>query len=337
MVKLAVEELLKILEALKPTDPAVIVGPEVGEDAAIIDLGDELALVTHPDPISGALEFLGYLAVHVPANDVAVTGARPKYFMPVILVPEGAPLDTVSKVVNDVKEALQEIGGHVVGGHTEVTDAVTHPLVITTAMGLARKESIVRTSGAKPGDAVIMTKTAGIEGTAVLASDFRDELLRRGVPYTVVKEGEAMIRQVSVVKEALILAKHGLANSMHDPTEGGVIGGLTEIAYASNTSIIIDEAKIPLNPVTKSLASAMRVDPLKMLSSGALLATVPEDKANDALKVIREEAGVDATVIGKVVERSDYLLRLIHADGSVEDFRSPHVTDEIMKLWLETR
>ncbi len=337
MVKLAVKELLKILEALKPTDPAVIVGPEVGEDAAIIDLGNELALVTHPDPISGALEFLGYLAVHVPANDVAVAGARPKYFMPVILVPEGTPLDTVSKVVNDVKEALQEIDGHVVGGHTEVTDAVTHPLVITTAMGLTRRESIVRTSGAKPGDAVIMTKTAGIEGTAVLASDFKDELLRRGVPYAVVKEGEALIRQVSVVKEALTLAEHRLANSMHDPTEGGVIGGLTEIAYASNTSIIIDETKIPLNPVTKLLASAMRVDPLKMLSSGALLATIPEDKVNDALRVIREEAGVDATVIGKVVERSDYLLRLIHADGSVEDFRNPLVTDEIMKLWLEAR
>ncbi len=335
MVKLAVEELLKILEALKPTDPAVVVGPEVGEDAAVVDLGDELALVTHPDPISGALEFLGYLAVHVPANDVAVTGARPKYFMPVILISEGTSLDAVSKVVNDMRKALWEVGGYVVGGHTEVTDAVTHPLVIMTAMGLARKESIVRTSGAKPGDVVIMTKTAGIEGTAVLASDFKEELLRKGVPQRVVKEGEALIRQVSVVKEALTLAKYGLANSMHDPTEGGVVGGLTEIAYASNISIIVDETKIPLNPVTKLLASAMRVDPLKMLSSGALLATVPKDKVGDALRVIREEARVDATVVGRVVERSDYLLRLIHADGSAEEFRSPHVTDEIMKLWLE--
>jgi len=337
MVKLAVKELLNILEALKPTDPAVIIGPEVGEDAAVIDLGDNLALVTHPDPISGALEFLGYLAVHVPANDVAVTGARPKYFMSVILIPEGTSPGVAGRIVNDMKEALQEIGGHAVGGHTEITDAVTHPIVITTAMGLARKESIVRTSGAKPGDVIIMTKTAGIEGTAVLASDFKDELLRKGVPWRAVKEGEALIRQVSVVKEALTLAKYGLANSMHDPTEGGVVGGLTEIAYASNTSIIVDEAKIPLNPVTKLLASAMRVDPLKMLSSGALLASIPEDKVSDALRVIREEAGVDAVIVGKVVERGDYLLRLIHADGSVEDFESPHVTDEIMKLWLEVK
>ncbi len=337
MVKLAIEELLKILKALKPADPSVIIGPKVGEDAAVIDLGNGLTLVTHPDPISGALKFLGYLAIHVPANDVAVTGAHPKYFMPVILIPEGIPLEAIEGVVNDMRKALQEIGGHVVGGHTEVTDAVTHPLVITTAMGLARKESIVRTSGAKPGDLIIMTKTAGIEGTAVLASDFREELLHRGIPHTVAEKGEAMIRQVSVVKEALILAEHGFANAMHDPTEGGVVGGLTEIAYASNTSIIVNENKIPLNPVTKLLASAMGVDPLKMLSSGTLLASIPEDRVNDALRAIKGEAGVNATIIGKVVEKRDYLLHLIRMDGSTEVFRSPHVTDEIMRLWLRTK
>jgi len=337
VVKLAVEKLLEILDVLRPTDPEIIVGPEVGEDAAVIDLGNGLALVAHPDPISGALEFLGYLAIHVPANDVAVTGACPKYFMHVILIPEGTSLNVISRIANDARKALQEIGGHVVGGHTEVTDAVTHPLVITTAVGLADKESIVRTSGAKPGDVIIMTKSAGIEGTAVLASDFEDMLLSKGVPQSAIKEGKALIRQVSVVKEALALAKHKLVNSMHDPTEGGVIGGLTEIAYASNTSVIVDESKIPLKPVTKLLASAAHVDPLRMLSSGALLASVPEEKVSDVLRVVKGEAGVDVTVIGKVVERSDYLLRLIRLDGSIEDFRAPHVTDEIMKLWLEMR
>jgi len=336
MVKLAVEDLLKILKVLRPTDPSVIIGPKVGEDAAVIDLGNGLALVTHPDPISGALKFLGYLAIHVPANDVAVTGAHPKYFTPVILIPEGASLEVIEGIVSDMRKALQEISGQVVGGHTEVTDAVTHPLVITTAMGLTRKESIVRTSGAKPGDMVIMTKTAGIEGTAVLASDFKDELLRRGIPHAIVKEGEAMIRQVSVVEEALTLAEHGFANAMHDPTEGGVVGGLTEIAYASNTSIIVDESKIPLNPVTKLLASAMGVDPLKMLSSGTLIASIPKDRVDDALRAVKEEAGISATIIGKVVKRSDYLLHLTRTDGSIEVFRSPHVIDEIMKLWLRT-
>ncbi len=222
------------------------------------------------------------------------------------------------------------------GGHTEITDLVRRPAVVTTAFGLTHEGSVVRTSGATPGDVVLMTKEAGIEGASILATDFADALRAAGLCEDLIREAAGKIRLVSVVPEALALAREGLASSMHDPTEGGLVAGLTEIAYASGTSIVAYAERIPVSRSTREVAGALGVDPLRMLSSGSLLATIPRESVDKALEVL-DDVGVPVAVIGEVIEKRDYLLKLVRPDGSEEVFREPYCRDEVMELWTRSR
>lgn len=313
-------------------DPQVLVGPSIGEDAAIIDIGDGKVLVIHVDPITGAVEFIGWLAVHIACNDIAVRGARPRWLLPVLYLPENTSEEAVDRITAQIDQAAKEVGAMVVGGHSEFTPGIDRPLVSMTALGLAEKSRYITTSGARAGDAVIMTKTAGVEGTAILASDFSNTLAEKGVPADVIERGRGFIEMVSVVREALALAEAGLATSMHDPTEGGVLGGLVEIAYASNKTIHVWEDKIKVAEETKAMAKALGLDPLKLISSGTLIATVPRDRAEDALKILRG-IGVEASVIGYVEEKSDSLVTVYRRDGSIEKISDIYVYDELFRVW----
>jgi len=189
-MKLRSEALNKyVLSRIGVKDPAVIVGPTVGEDSAVIDLGNGNVLVVHSDPITGAVEHLGWLAIHVPSNDVAVTDAKPRWFLPVIYLPEGASDEVIDRITRQMDSAAKELGAMIIGGHTEYTPGIERPMVAVTALGIARKESIVRTEGAISGDLILMTKTAGIEGTSILASDFEDELRAKGVGEDILIKG----------------------------------------------------------------------------------------------------------------------------------------------------
>ncbi len=339
MVKLERRRLERLLSRLGITSSGgdVLLGPAYGEDAAVIRIGCGRALITHSDPISGALRNLGLLSIHVSANDVAVTGAEPRYFLITILIPSSWDVDTVlEEVVSGASEALREIGGSIVGGHTEVTDLVRRPVTVTTAFGIITENNVIKTSGAKPGDVVIMTKEAGIEGASILATDFADALRAAGVSERVIQEVAGKVRLVSVVKEALALVREGVVNSMHDPTEGGIVAGLTEIAYASKTSIVAYANKVPVSRSTAEVTRALGIDPLKMLSSGSLLATVPEEGVSRALKAL-DRAGVPATIIGKVTGRRDYLLKLVRDGGVEEIFKEPYWRDEVMDLWVRIK
>ncbi|MET1102225.1 MAG: AIR synthase family protein [Pyrodictiaceae archaeon] len=316
-------------------DPAVIVGPQVGEDSAVIDLGDGRVLVVHADGITGAVELLGWLAVHIVSNDIAVTGARPRWYLATLYLPEDADERVIDKITEQMDRAAREIGVMIVGGHTEFTPRLERPLVATTAIGVVDKGRFVRTSGAKPGDLVVMTKTAGIEGTAILASDFKDELLRKGVGEAVLERARGFLERVSVVREALLLAENKLVTSMHDPTEGGLLGGLSEIAYASGTTIEAWEEKIPVAPETREICRALGIDPLRLISSGVLVATVPREKAEKALGLLERE-GLQASIIGEVVERRGNTLVVLHrSNGSTEELDSVYVHDELIRLWEE--
>ncbi|MCD6324615.1 MAG: hypothetical protein J7L55_05875 [Desulfurococcales archaeon] len=175
-----------------------------------------------------------------------------------------------------------------------------------------------------------MTKTAGVEGTSVLATDFRNILKERGVPEEVLEAGKRFVRDVSVVKEALILAEAGLPNSMHDPTEGGVIGRLTEIAYASGTTVRVFRDSIPIAKETWVMRKALGADPLRLISSGVLLATVPKEKAVEAVKLLRS-SGVEAAVIGEVHPRGEHLLEVC-GSSSCEFIDDVVVQDELIRL-----
>ena len=327
-------EILKkyILSRVGVVHPSVIVGPSIGEDAAVIDIGDSKVLVAHVDPITGAVEFLGWLAVHIACNDVAVRGVRPRWLLPVLYLPENADLGLIDKITTQIDTAAKEVNAMVVGGHSEFTSGLTRPLISMTALGITEKGRYVTTSGARVGDVVLMTKTVGVEGTAILSTDFRDSLLRAGVPEDVIERGREFLKMISVVKEALILSNAGIPTSMHDPTEGGLIGGLVEIAYASNKTLEVWEGKIPIAEETALMTKALGLDPLRLISSGVLVATVPQERVEEAIKLLNQY-GIKATVIGRVNEYSGHYVVIRREDGRVEEIDELYVKDELISMW----
>ncbi|RLG78372.1 MAG: hydrogenase assembly protein HupF [Thermoprotei archaeon] len=316
----------------------MFIGPSIGEDAAVLTLNGEDVLVVHSDPISGALQYLGELSIIIPGNDIAVSGARPKYYTTTILLPEDSEKDEVlNRIIGGMRKAAGRINAVIIGGHTEYTSAVNHPIVISTAFGFTNREKIVKTGGARPGDVVIMTKYAGIEGTAILASDFTDWLLEQGVEASVIEEAKDLIDMVSVIEEAYLLAKMGIPNSMHDPTEGGIIGGVLEIAAASGVTIDLSVSNVPIHPLTLKLCDALGISPLRMLSSGSLIATVPPEIVDEALHLLKS-LGVNVAVIGEVRQKDgDVLTRIIEGGKIKKELKDPYVEDEVMALWRRRR
>jgi len=311
-----------VLSRVGARRPEIVVGPAVGEDAAVVRVSDGY-LVVHTDPISGSVRLLGYLAVHVPSNDVAVRGVEPAWLSVAIFLPRGSGTALVDEITRQIDEAARELGVAVAGGHTEVTTAVARPLAVVTAMGLGRR--FVTTSGARPGDLVIMTKSAGQEAAAILAADFSEEALRRGVSERALERASALARSISVVREALALAD--IATSMHDPTEGGVACGLAEIAYASGVSIVADPGRIFVSDEVRELCEAFGIDPLETLSSGVLLATVPPERASEAGERLGR-LGVPYSVIGRVVPRGGFLAKI-----GERVYDRPYVEDRLFSLF----
>ncbi|SMO84573.1 AIR synthase family protein [Halorubrum cibi] len=293
----ALEDLLAATGAM---DPAVAVGPAYGEDAAAIDLGDR-TLVVATDPLSLATDAVGRLAVHVACNDVAASGADPRWLTNTVLVPDADP-DRLETIAGQVDAAATEVGAAVVGGHTETVPALERPLLSMTALGTT--DRFLPTGGATPGDRLLLTKGAGIEATAILATDFREECADAGVPAETLESAARFLEEVSVVPDAA--AVRAFATAAHDPTEGGVAGALVELATASGTVLEVERDRVPVRPETRACCDALGIDPLRAFGSGALLAAVPEHRVDDALDALDDagdgRAGIDAAEIGSVRE-----------------------------------
>lgn len=319
-----------VLSRLGADDPRVLLGPHIGEDASIIDLGQK-ALVVHSDPITGAVENLGWLAVNVCANDIATRGVRPQWLLIVILLPENTTTSQLKSLTTQIDEAAKKLGVAVVGGHSEITPSVKQPVVITTAIGETRKGKFLRTSGAKAGDHIIVTKGAAIEGTAILASELEKQL-RGKIQAEVLERAKQFVRKTSVVEDALTAAEAGEVHAMHDATEGGVAGGLQEIAWASNIGLIAHEKKILISKETEAVCSALNIDPLRTISSGALIISAGSKSAPKIVKAL-EERGIKASVIGKTTNKKDgaYIIR---KDGTRLDLSTP-VKEELWRALKE--
>jgi hydrogenase expression/formation protein HypE len=220
----------------------VVLSPSVGEDAAIVQAGNEVLAVSS-DPITGAEEWLGWLAVHVSANDVATRGVKPRWFNSIILLPKNSTTELIEKICTQMDKAARQLNVAIVGGHCEVTPGIDHPIVAGCAIGVAEDGKYVSSSGAKIGDRIILTKGTGIEGTAILASDRRAELLEV-FDENFVKKAENFFEKISVVKDAITAFRIGGVSAMHDPTEGGVAGGLHELADAANVGFQVYEKEI---------------------------------------------------------------------------------------------
>jgi len=279
-------------------DNNVVVGPKVGEDAAVLDF-DEFYLVVSSDPVTGAKKNIGFYSVNVNANDIATMGAVPKYFLLVIMLKEGSDERDVKTIMKDIDSACKELKISIIGGHSEITPNLKETIISASILGMIKKnEKIITSSGAQTGDSVILTKGAGIEGTSILSNDFND-LLKNKIDKDILKNAKKYMKKLSVVKEALIARKY--ATAMHDPTEGGVRGGIHELCDASGKGFFVDISKIIIGKETKLICEALEIDPLALIGSGALLITCPEKYSKLLTKELREN-NIESSIIGEIRE-----------------------------------
>ena len=277
----------------------VILGPSAGIDGAVINVGSK-SLIVSTDPITGAVERIGWLAVNINANDIATFGVEPAFLLSCILLPENADRKTVETISGQMGKAAKELGIAIVGGHCEVTPGLTNPIVVGCTIGMTEKGNYVTAAGAKQGDKIILTKSTGIEGTAILASDKEDQL-RKVVSPTTLRNAKRFYSQISVVKDAVTAFKTGGVHAMHDPTEGGVAGGIHEMADASNLGAKIFEEKICVQPETIQICEFFHIDPLQLISSGALLISAKPELGDKIIERL-EQKQITASVIGEFLQ-----------------------------------
>src|SRR5262245_2736692 len=283
-------------------DPRVVVGPRVGEDAAVLDMGDRY-LVATTDPITFVTEDLGWYALVVNANDLAVRGATPRWFLVTCLLPEGRTTeDEVGTLFAQLGAACQAQGVALVGGHTEVTPGLDRPIAVGTMLGEVDKERLVTTSGARPGDVLVLTKGVPVEGTSILARARDADLRARGYDDAWLARARGMLARLSVVPEARIAVELVTVHAMHDPTEGGVATALWEIADAAGVGLAVEAERIPVLPEGAALCREFGLDPLGTIASGELLLALAPTDAGIVLHALARE-GIDAAFIGRVVAR----------------------------------
>lgn len=332
--KLPATLLTELLATLPTRAPDLLLGPAVGEDAAVIDFAaqDERLLVAKSDPITFATAEIGYYAVNVCVNDLAVTGATPRFYLPTLLLPAGqTDAELAQRIFAQIGAACRQLNITVAGGHSEITAAVTQPVVAGTLLGEVPRGQVVRTSGAQPGDVLLLAGTVPVEGTSIIARELRNTLLERGWDAAELDLAAHYLYDpgISVLTPARIAAAHGLVTAMHDPTEGGIITGLCEIAQAAGVGLVIDLDAISVPALAARLCAEFSLDPLGTIASGALLATAPATAAAELCQRW-QEAGWPAAVIGQVVPCEQGL----QAQRAGQSVALPlFVVDEITKLW----
>jgi len=307
----------------------VIVGPSAGIDGAVLDLGDK-SLIVSMDPITGAVERIGWLAVNVNANDVATFGVDPVFLFSCIMLPENADRKLVETISTQMNAASKDLGIAIVGGHCEITPGLTNPIVVGCTMGLTEKGRYVTAGGAKPRDKLILTKSAGIEGTAIIATD-REQTLKKTMSATMLQAAKNFYTQISVVKDALTAYQTSGVHAMHDPTEGGIAGGIHEIADASNVGAKVFEEAIPVQPETAKICSYFQIDPLQLISSGALLISAEAKSANEIVRHLKLER-IQASVIGEFTENAEH--RVLMQKGGAQEALLRPLSDN---LWTALR
>lgn len=311
-----------VLERLPVCSTEVSKGPATGLDCAILKSREGLMVISS-DPITGAANDVGRIAIHVSCNDIACCGIKPTAIMLVIIAPKSATEDELINIIDQASDAARKLGVDIVGGHTEVSDSVNRFVLITTAFGFTDNATVVKSSGAKVGDSILMTKYAGLEGTAILAADFGDRLSGL-INSEVLQKAKTLIENISVVDEGVLCGSLKV-NAMHDATEGGIMGGVWEMAEAGDVGCSIDLAKISVLPETKAICDAFELDPYKLISSGCML--ISTERAEDVIETLKAN-NIFCTEIGKIVEKNRTYYDL---NGQINEL-SPPQADELYKI-----
>jgi len=312
-----------ILKQIKHRRDEVLVGTGVGEDCSVIQLNGDEVFVMSTDPITGTTYNIGSLAVHITANDIASNGADVVGIMLTMLLPDGTKEAELKEIMKDIEGVCSKLNIEILGGHTEITSAVNQPIITVTGVGKMPRENMIKTKGAKPGQEIVMTKWAGLEGTAIIANKKEAELLTK---YTrdFIDGAKNLIQYISVVPESKVGRKMGVT-SMHDATEGGIFGALWEIGEASNVGIEVDLKKIPMKQETIEVCEFYDLNPYQLISSGVMLMIT--DKANALVDELRKQ-GIPSTVIGRITEGKN---RVVINEDEIR-FLEPPKSDELYKV-----
>jgi hydrogenase expression/formation protein HypE len=286
-------------------NPRLVLGPGIGRDTAVVKFEKRLAVLT-ADPVTGTTKGIGEHSVHINANDIAATGARPVWYVCTLLLPPGTSEKALARIMSGIDEAARSLEITVAGGHTEVTQGLQRPLIAGFMIGETEGE-VLTSANMRSGDRVLMTKTAGIEGTAILASEYSGRL--KNVDDGVIRKAQGFGKDISIVKEAMRVSKIVGVHAMHDPTEGGVLNGLWEMAEASALGMEVWADRIPVATETKRICSQLRLDPLKLMSSGCLLVAVAARSVGRVMKALRNR-GVLVSEVARVRPRSKGLFLL---------------------------
>ena len=324
------ENVLKrsVFKQIRHRREEVLVTPGVGKDCSIIKLEPDEVMVLSTDPITGTANQIGKLAVNITANDIAASGAEMIGIMLTILLPERLREIKLREMMQEVEESCKELNIEVLGGHTEVTAAVNQPIITVTGVGKIKQNEITTPAGLKPGDELVMTKWAGLEGTAILANDKEEELVTR-YSRDFIAGAKEFIQHISVVKDAKVAKEVGVSG-MHDITEGGIFGALWEVASASNVGIEVDLKKIPMKQETIEICEFFDLNPYMLMSSGCLLIGAP--KGNEVVDRLAQ-AGIPAAVIGRAVSGNDKVI----LNGEEKRYLESPKTDELYKAYQENK
>ncbi len=321
------ESVLKrsVLQQIHTKREEVLIGAGVGEDCAVLTLPEDEVFVVSTDPITGAVQGAGALAVQVTVNDLASSGAEPVAVLVSALLPPETEEPQLRALMHEVETACSRLHVQIAGGHTEITAAVNQPILTVTGIGRARKDRLITTSGARWGQDVVLSKWIGLEGTAILAREKEQELLER-YPSRLIEEAKAFDRYLSIVPEAATAGKSGVS-AMHDVTEGGIFGALWELAESSGVGLEIDLKRIPVRQETIEICEFFEINPYELISSGSLLMVT--DDGPDLVRKLEQE-GISAAVIGKIREGNDRVV----INEEERRYLEPPKSDELYKcIW----
>ena len=327
--KLPWEVLQGLLRSYTCQSDRVITGPAIGEDVAVIDMGDRY-MVVKTDPITFATDQIGWYAVNINANDIATSGAQPMWMLNTVLLPEHHTTpELVDDIFRQLRDACAELGIVLVGGHTEVTWGLDRPIVVGVLIGEVSRDRLVTTAGARVGDKILLVKGIPIEATAIIAREKDTELRRRGYSDAFIDRARNYLYDpgISVVSAAQIATDHPGVHAMHDPTEGGLATGIHELASAAGTGARVKADSIPILPEGERLCAEFGLDPLGAIASGALIVAVePTHIAGLARRYT--EAGNPCACIGDLVPLEDGLI----LEGDVPRALPRYDVDEITRL-----
>jgi hydrogenase expression/formation protein HypE len=313
--KISPEKLLELVFPYQGKNrKEVIYNASLGRDCGVVDCDEDLIALTC-DPITGTSTHIGSFAVHVVANDLICAGADPVGLLISIVLPTNSDENQIQSIMKDVDLTSKKIGIAVLGGHTEISDVVNHTLIHCFGIGRIKRNNIPDVEKVQPGDSIIITKGAGIEGTAILANLYYEQLSTQ-FGQSFVQKAQDFIALLSVVPEGKIALKHS-PHCLHDATEGGLLGALWEVCAGQNLGFIVQELSVPLYPETKTICDFFQIDPLKLISSGTLIIFTPHP---DPLLEDLQKESIPAFQIGTITDLKDKIL--VHANGENEIIES---------------